>query len=138
MSFGWSVGDIISATKILIQVFQALDDSRGGKAGYGQLVRELFSLQNALNGVGKLGFQSPLDEAVGNCQRCIDAFVDRMKKFKGMDEDQEASTWSLKTFKKNVRAVEWAMCKKGEVDDFRKAVLFHTGAILSLQVSALR
>jgi hypothetical protein len=58
-----------------------------------------------------------------------------------MDKDYGASKWSVEAFKKNVRAVEWAMCKKTEVTEFRQAVLFHTAArpaILSLQISLLR
>ena len=138
MSFGWSAGDVIAGITVLIQVYQSLDNSRGGKASYSELIRELSSLQNALRGIEKLGAQVPLDEAVLNCQKCIDGFVERIKKFKGIEKDYDASRWSLDKFKKNVWAVEWAMCKKSEIDDFRKAVLFHTAAILSLQISALR
>lgn len=138
MSFGWSVGDVIAGIEVLIEIFKALDDTRGGKATYSELARELSSLQNALDGIGTYRIYSSLDQAVRNCQECIDAFVERIKKFRGMNQDQGNWRWSLDTFKKNVRAVEWAMCKKGEVDEFRKAVLFHTGSILSLQISALR
>jgi len=118
MSFGWSVGDVIAGIETLIEDFQALDDARGGKAKYSELARELSSLQNSLNGIEKYKLQSSLDQAVTNCQQCIDAFVDRIKKFKGIDEARGSSRWSLDAFKKNVRAVEWAMCKKTEVDDF--------------------
>jgi hypothetical protein len=138
MSFGWSVGDVIAGIDVLIRVFKALDDAKGGKAAYSELARELSSLQNALDGIGKYGLHSSMEQALGNCQQCIDTFVTRMKKFKNMDKDSGGSRWSPDKFMKNVRAVEWAMCKKLEVDGFRKAVLFHTAAILSLQISALR
>ena len=138
MSFGWSVGDVIAGVTVLIEVYQALDTSRGSKTAYAELIRELSSLQNALGGIEKFGAQELLDKAVLNCQKCINGFVERIKKFKGIDKDYGASRWSLDTFKKSVRAVEWSMCKKSEINDFRKAVLFHTAAILSLQISALR
>jgi hypothetical protein len=138
MSFGWSVGDVIAGINVLIQVFEALDDAKGGKAAHSELARELSSFQNALDGIRKYALQSSMEQAVGNCQQCIDTFVNRMKKFKNIDKDYGGSRWSPDKFMKNVRAVEWAMCKKSEVDDFRKAVLFHTAAILSLQISALR
>lgn len=137
MSFGWSAGDVIAGIGVLIQVFAALDDSKGGKASYSELIRELTSLQNALDGIQMLGPGASLDQAVGNCRQCIDAFVARIEKFKGMDKDSSGSVWSLDKFKKNVRAVQWAMCKTEEIDGFRKAVLFHTAAILSLQISVL-
>lgn len=129
---------MIAGISVLIQVFQALDHAKGGKASYSELVRELSSLQNALNEVQKLGSQICLDEAVGNCQKCINTFVERIKKFKAMDNDHGESRWSVDAFKKNVRAVEWSMCKRGEVDSFRKAILSHTAAIVSLQISTLR
>jgi hypothetical protein len=75
---------VVAGITILIQVFQALDDTKGGKAVYTELILELASLQNALDGVEKLGSHSTLIEAVGNCQKCIDAFVERIKKFRGM------------------------------------------------------
>jgi hypothetical protein len=138
MSFGWSVGDVIAGIGVLIQVFQALDDTKGGKASYSELVRELASLQSALNTIQTLGSQAVLAEAISNCQKCIDAFIARMAKFKGIDKDHGVSRWSFKTFKKKARTVEWAIYKKGEIDDFRKAVLSHTTALISLQLSALR
>jgi len=61
-----------------------------------------------------------------------------MKKFRGMDQNQESSKWSLEAFKKNVRAVEWKLCKKGEIESLRKSVVLHTASILSLQISNLR
>lgn len=148
MSFGWSVGDLIAGIGVLIQVFEALDDSKGAKISYAELIRELSSFQSALDGIEKSGLstgqaslptstQPLIEEAVQKCQGCIDTFVSRIKKFKGMDKDHGAK-WSLEAFKKNVRVVEWAMCKKGEIDDFRRAVLFHSAAILSLQISILR
>jgi hypothetical protein len=148
MSFGWSVGDIVAGIGILVQVFEALDNSKGAKASYVELIRELTSFQSALDGIKKSGLstvqaslptstQTIVEEAVQKCQGCIDIFVSRIKKFKGMDKDHGAK-WSLETFKKNARAMEWAMCKKGEIDDFREAVLFHTAALLSIQITILR
>lgn len=138
MSFGWSVGDVVAGITTLIHVYQSLEESKGGKPSYAELIRELSGLQSALQRIQDIGNQTSLDDAVLNCQKRIDGFVTRIKKFKGIDKDHGGSMWSVDTFKKNVRAVEWAMCKKSEVDDFRKAVLFHTAAILSLQISALR
>lgn len=138
MSFGWSVGDIIAGIGVLIKVYKALDDSSGAKASYSQLNLELSALQNALLGIQRVGSQVQLDEAVLNCHQCINTFVVRIAKFKGIDKENGGSRWSFDAFKKNVRAVEWAMCKKGEIDEFRKTVLSQTAAILSLQISILR
>jgi hypothetical protein len=105
---------------------------------HSELLLELSSLQNALDGVEKFGSHSTLFEALRNCQKYIDAFVERIKKFRSIDKDYGASKWSVETFKNNLRAVEWAICKKTEVTEFQQAVLFHAAAILSLQISQLR
>jgi predicted CopG family antitoxin len=89
MSFGWCVGDVISGINFLVQVYQALDESKGGKAGYSELIRELSNLRNALAEIERLGAlrpdsqQSALKHAVSNCQECIEDFIGRMKKFGG-------------------------------------------------------
>jgi hypothetical protein len=138
MSFGWSAGDIISGITFLIKVFEATDSRKGGKALYAELTRELSSLAQAFHALQGLGREQSLDEAIVSCRKCIDSFVGRIRRFKGLDRDNNESSWSLDVFMRNVRAVEWAMWKQGEVDEFRRAVLFHTAAILSLQISALR
>ena len=144
MSFGWSAGDLITGISFLAKIFRALDDSKGGKAAYSELARELSSLKDALETIGdhrtatESPPESPINKAIDACQKCIDTFISRMKKFKGMDKDHNGSRWSLETFKKNARAVEWILCKKTEIDDFRRAVQFHAVAILSLQISTLR
>jgi hypothetical protein len=149
MSLGWSVRDIFAGIGVLIHVFEALDNSKGAKASYAELIRELASFQSALDGIERSGLstvqaslpsstQTVVEEVVQRCQCCIDIFVSRIGKFKAVDMNQSGSKWYLEIFKKNVRAVEWAMCKKGEIDEFRKAVLSHTAAILSLQITSLR
>jgi len=149
MSLGWSVRDIFAGIGVLIHVFEALDNSKGAKASYAELIRELASFQSALDGIERSGLstvqaslpastQTVVEDVVQRCQGCIDIFVSRIEKFKGVDINQCGSKWSLEIFKKNVKAVEWAMCKKGEIDEFRKAVLSHTAAILSLQITILR
>jgi hypothetical protein len=106
---------------------------------------ELSNLQNALVEIERLEQQRPqteqvaLKQAVANCQQCIGDFIERMKKFKGMDQQHRSSKWSLETFKRNARAVEWKLCKKNKIDSLRKQfVLLHTSSILSLQISSLR
>jgi hypothetical protein len=147
MSFGWSAGDVVAGITFLVQVYQALDDSSGGKAAYAALIRELGNLKNALVEIRSLGDKksiepdapkSSLEQAVESCQKCINCFIERNRKFTGMDEDVGRSKWSIEVFKKNVRAVEWKLTKRNEVDEFRKEVLSHTTTILSLQISTLR
>jgi hypothetical protein len=147
MSFGWSAGDVVAGITFLVQVYQALDDSSGGKANYAALIRELGNLKNALLEIQPLEDKTPtepdapksaLKQAVACCQECINCFIERNRKFAGMDEDASTSKWSIEVFKKNARAVEWKLMKGKEVDVFRKEVLSHTTTILSLQISALR
>ncbi|KAH7416629.1 hypothetical protein BKA64DRAFT_717529 [Cadophora sp. MPI-SDFR-AT-0126] len=87
MSFGWSAGDVIAGITFLTQVYQSLDNSKGGKASYSELIRELSGLQNALHRIEKLGAKLLLNEAVLNCQKCIDGFVEQIKKFKSIGKD---------------------------------------------------
>jgi hypothetical protein len=147
MSFGWSAGDVVAGITFLVQVYQALDDSSGGKATYAALIRELGNLKNALIEIRSPedkksnepdAPKSSLEQAVESCQKCINCFIERNRKFTGIDEDVGSSKWSIEAFKKNARAVEWKLAKRKEVDEFRKEVLSHTATILSLQISTLR
>jgi hypothetical protein len=77
-------------------------------------------------------------EAVKGCQKCIEAFLERISSFKNMLAEPRGSRWSSVTFKKSLQKVEWALCKKWDIEQFRKEVQIHKVAILSLQSTMLR
>jgi hypothetical protein len=54
MSFGFAVGDFLTAGKLIAQVICALRDAGGSKQQYQRLVLELHVLQASLEGVEKL------------------------------------------------------------------------------------
>ncbi len=143
--FGFSVGDCIGGIKLLKDVVGAFNDTKGAQASYLELSQELASLQSALEGIRLMGnglgqekqYEAVLDVAK-SCQQCVDRFVAGVSKFKDLLTVPESSRWSSSTFKRNIQKIEWSLCKKSDVDQFRKEVQTHTATILSLQSTFMR
>jgi len=43
-----------------------------------------------------------LAEVVSSCKECVDAFVERISKFKELAAENEGSKWTLEVFKQNL------------------------------------
>src|SRR5277367_2061330 len=142
--FGFSVGDCIAGIKLLKDVVGAFNETRGAQASYQELSQELASLQSALEGIRDMKYgpeqekqyETIVDAAKG-CQQCLDRFVTRVSKFKDLLTVPEASRWSS-ALKRNIQNIEWALCRKSDVDQFRKEVQTYKATILSLQATFMR
>ena len=143
--FGFSFGDFIAAIGVLRDVIGAFSDTKGARASYVEVVQELSSLRSALEGIQTLKCDSDQQdqysaviEAVERCQQCIGRFVERMSKFRDILSVPGHSKWSPSNFKRSVQKIEWSLCRKSDVEQFRKEVQIHKAAILSLQSTLLR
>jgi hypothetical protein len=143
--FGFSFGDFIAGICLLKDVVAAFSDTKGARASYQELSRELSSLQSALEGIRDQTYDQShphhgvaITEALERCQRCIDEFVKRLSKSKSILASSGSSKWSRSSFERHIRKIEWAVCKQTDVHQFRKEIQIHKMAILSLQTTLLR
>lgn len=88
MSFGFSAGDFISALELVGTVISALRSSGGSSSEYRALVSQLYTLETALLEVKRLELDEEqhaqviaLRQAAAQCQRAIDAFWQKIKKY---------------------------------------------------------
>jgi hypothetical protein len=123
--FGFSVGDFIAAIGVLKDTIKALSNSQGASTDYqglnsvlGSLQDGLKSIQNLMPNASQRDQFDAIDKAVKDSQRCIYGFLDQISKFKSL-EKSNANKWSLDTFKRNLRKIEWALCKKDDVVKFQ-------------------
>ena len=125
VAFGFSVGDFIASINFLIGSIKSLDDTQGAKADYQGLLKELQGLENALDGIQKLSPDpaqatqiAAVNTSIGDCRFCIDGFLQRNNKFQTLKSTNQ-KRWSLQSFRKNVRGVQWALWKKEDVATLR-------------------
>jgi hypothetical protein len=139
--FGFSVGDSIAAIGVFKDTIKALGDTQGASADYQELNRALGSLQDGLTSIQSLTLDDSqrdhfdvISKVVKDSQRCIDGFLDQTSKFKSL-ERSNSNKWSLGTFKRNCRKIEWALCKKDDIVKFRSEVGQQVNAIQILLTS---
>ncbi|SLM40482.1 hypothetical protein LPUS_11299 [Lasallia pustulata] len=129
MSFGFSVGDFITVGKLISDVVGRL---RGAEQEYQELLRELFSLQQALHHVDKLNASHGQQPAVNAikcaalmCQHPLREFLDKVQKY----EDSLGLGKSKGLFWDLEKKSKWALCKKEDVRRLRDYLSIHIGSI---------
>jgi len=132
--FGFSVGDFISGIELIRQLITALEDGAGASKEYHDLIRELYSLEFALLKVKRLEVDDSLEgdknvviRAVRQCQETISQFLSSIAKYQpSLRAGGSGSSW-----KDCLRKIQWALCKKEEVQQFRARIQGHTTSILT-------
>ena len=88
MSFGWSVGDIVSAVNILVKVGKALKESGGAATEYQEAVKLHESVSKTLSGIGallqehpKLKWEPDLVEQGNNLKSALEKFEKKIGKY---------------------------------------------------------
>jgi hypothetical protein len=123
MSFGWSAGDIVSATLLLKKVGKALKDSDGAASDYRETVAFLESLDTTLVGLDRLTtehsgleWEEPLVEQGKTLKSAVDSFRGKIEKY-----DQSLSSDSdRKKTRKIPREVQYALSE--EIKDLKTAI----------------
>lgn len=130
--FGFSVGDFLSGINLIREIIKALEDSAGSSAEYRELIKGLYSLERALLEVKALNLdesqyaqQIALRQATTQCQQTIDDFLQKIRKFQpALRTGGSRSSW-----RDGVRKIEWALCKKEDVEKFCAQLNAHTVSI---------
>ena len=132
MSFGFSVGDFISALELVGTVVNALRESGGCGAEYVELVKQLYSLETALPQVKQLELGEEqrseyiaLRQAASQCQQTIDNFWTKIKRYQ-KHLRAGGSTFRLKDGWMKVR---WAMCRQDDLARFKADLAAHAQSI---------
>jgi hypothetical protein len=129
VGFGFSVGDFLKVIELVISVRDALRESGEAGAQYGELMRQLDSLETALLHVKQLDLTTfkngegiALSHAVAHCGRTIEDFLNGVRKY----QPHLKSGGSGSKAKDAIMKVRWALCKKDDVARFKLNLLGHT------------
>ncbi|KAL8758219.1 MAG: hypothetical protein Q9184_003988 [Pyrenodesmia sp. 2 TL-2023] len=140
--FGFSVGDLVLGLKLIKQSIEALEDTKGSSAEYQALTQEIDSLKDGLEAVEDLRLDQRLgpkskaciavQEAVSRCRRCIDVFLSTIAKYQAWLRTNESSG---SAWKANLKKIQWALCKRDDVNRFRSQLERHSSSISMLLVT---
>lgn len=132
LPFGVSAGDFIAVIGLVHDVAQSLKASGGSRQRFLQLVAELEHLEESLLSVARLvappGFERQLEvlrTAAARCENVILGFLSKNDKFVRVFDDDATEKW----WKAPLRKVEWAVYRKGDVEDLRAALQAHTAMV---------
>lgn len=138
---GFSAGDFIATIEVVKNVIKALRESGGAAAEYRELIYELYGLETALLEVKALDLEVEqraqrvaLRQAATQCQATIDNFMQGLRKYQPQLGNPRASGG----WRDTLRRIQWQLCKKDDLVNFRAQVGFHAQSIqmliLSIQV----
>jgi Fungal N-terminal domain of STAND proteins len=132
VGFGFSAGDFISALELVATVVDALRESGESSTEFRALVAQLHTLQIALESVNCLevddaqqGEVIALQQAAAQCQKTIDAFWEKIKKY----QPSLRTGGSGSRVKDGWMKIRWAVCKKEDLSRFKMDLVGHTESI---------
>lgn len=132
VGFGFSVGDFLAALSLVGTVIDALRESSHASSSFRSLINELYALESALLRVKRLDLDDghhvekvALGQAASQCQRTIDAFYGKIRKYQphlqqGGTDSKVKDAWAK---------IKWAVCKKDDLETFRAEIRGHTSSI---------
>jgi hypothetical protein len=134
-AFGFSVGDFVAGIKLVKDLIDSLDEAAGAGPAYRRLAAELRSLERALAEVKNLpthhsqaAQKDALEQAVSQCQDCIETFLRENTKFHNtLGALATASKWRT-----SLRKFQWAVCRPDAVSKFRDEIADHVLTVNTL------
>ena len=130
LTFG-SVGDIITVSSLLVKAVSALSDSCGSSAQYQELLREIRSLNSALQCTSSVIEGDPhvkgsesLRNALSDCYTCLNSYLASITKYqKSLKEGG-----SKNAIKDRVRKLQWQGHEE-QVNRFRLEISSHVSSV---------
>ncbi|MCJ1435150.1 hypothetical protein MMC27_004520 [Xylographa pallens] len=130
LSFGFSVGDIIAGINLIITGIRSVRAVGGSSAQYQALSTQLESLKAGLTAIDSLrpaltaqAEHKALSEATRRCRLCVETFLASIAKY------QHWLQPSKHGWKASLREVQWAFCKRKDIEDFRDQMSQHSSSI---------
>lgn len=132
MSFGFSVGDCLTAVLIIKDIVVSLSGSRGSASEFQELTKELSNLEHVLNVIKALpddGSQyqnlDAIKQTATDCQSMLDRYATRLLKYqKSLGAGQ--SDGVVKDAAKKIR---WTLSMKQDVQSMREYVAQHVATV---------
>lgn len=134
MSFGFSVGDFLTAASLIRDIVSSLRNS--STSSHHELVLELHGLQRALHEIEHL--QCPLSQqaavngvkvAALMCQHPLDEFAGKLKKFESLGLDYGGKMGKRDKMKIWGKKVQWGFSMEEEVTKLRAYLVAHVGSL---------
>ncbi|KAF2874775.1 hypothetical protein BDV95DRAFT_603568 [Massariosphaeria phaeospora] len=134
--FGFSCGDVIAGTNLLITSINAIKDSTGSSSEYRAVGATLRQIEVALEGLNELDIDNAshrraLEVSASQCGATIFQFISKISKYKSSLE----SPTTFKNWKSVIRKVEWSLYSKDDVRRFQAQL---QGDLLALQTTLQR
>ena len=134
MSFGYSVGDVITGANLTYQVIRIMADSKGASREYVEAMSELSAMQQAFLQISHLKSHKLLPAATVNAAShivmssmdTIAAFLERSKHYRALLDDPKAPTFQSSWCK-----VGWTLYKAQELRALRDTL---HGKLTSVQL----
>lgn len=137
--FGFGVGDFIAIGKLLLDIYNALRDSKGSCSEYQSLMRQLDSLYKVMERLRLMISSNQLsDTATSNaikaevriCEDLMLQFLQVTEKYrdslnKGGSRNKVKDTW---------KKMSWGLFKREDVQDLRQSLRIHTDCIMMLMM----
>jgi hypothetical protein len=131
VSFGFSVGDFLSAIELVETVIDALS-STDSSVEFRELISQLRSLETALLQVKRLELDESqyaevvaLRQAAGMCQRTVAGFWRKIVR----DQPSLAAETSNFGTRDSWMKINWAICKREDVARFKADLVAHRESI---------
>jgi len=139
MSFGFSVGDFISAAALTQRLIQAINGSHDAGEDYRAALRELRCMQEAFIRVSCLGESRNVAQATFKsaswiameAMKIIESYLDKTKKY-----DRRLGGLANPGMAQNCRKVGWAMYKSDDMKKLRETLHARLNSLNLLLVAA--
>lgn len=142
ITFG-SIGDIISVSLLIKDLVKCLDESRGSSAEYQAVIRELWSLDQALLEVELLlgsckqsrelnGLRETANDCAEQCRKCIVDFRDKAKRYHKALQGRGTGNLVRDTSAK----LRWHISEKDDLAKFRAGITAHCSSLNILLATA--
>ena len=144
VGFGFSAGDFIAALNLVRDVVDALQASSTARTEYRELLRQLYSLEAALQQVNRLELDDTDDggsslgrnseivalrQTAAQCQRTIDDFFVRIKSYQPYLTADGSMQKPTSRWKARWKKVQWTLCRKDDVAKLQADLIGHTESI---------
>jgi hypothetical protein len=134
MSFGFSVGDFLTAVGLIRDIISSLRNS--STSSYHELVLELHGLERALREIEHLKCTPDQEAAVNGvkvaalmCQHPLDEFAWKLKKFGSLGVDNGGKLGKRDMIKMWGRKVQWGFSMEEEATKLRAYLAAHVGSL---------
>ena len=134
MAIAFSAGDIVTFSKLIVDVIDSLNELGGAKSEFQELLRELECLQKTLHHLDRLsdGSQHSSPSTVDSikfaaltCRHPLQEFLSEIQKYESSLGHRVTGT----TLKSTIHRLQWAFGKKARLTKIQSYLNVHVGNI---------